>query len=452
MDEELILKIRRLFELTNNNICNYCLGRKFSYILSKEWVLSELKNMNNSIDLTKLLDDSLNQLRGIAIRNKLMDEKYLNCNICDICGNILENIPKEVILKKIDEKVEFLSLEYDNFLIGSKIPKKVLEKDIKINEELDIESENIKKEINRIVGGELEQLTKKEANFENPDVVIVVDLRRVFKRMKKDVIKNKDVLKENNLDDLKVRIQINPLFIEGRYLKLIRGIPQTKWSCGKCRGRGCKYCNFTGRMYDESVENLIYKKVKIATNCYKSKFHGAGREDTDVRMLGNGRPFVLEIIEPRIRNLDLGKLNEEINQYCKGKAEFLDLNFCSKSRIVELKVSSPDTFKMYCTIVESKDKILKEDLEKLKVLNVINQGTPTRVVHRRVDLVRRKEVKDLDVYFINNHLFKMKIKTDGGLYIKELISGDNGRTTPSVSEILNTQCLCRELDVIRVGK
>ena len=27
-----------------------------------------------------------------------------------------------------------------------------------------------------------------------------------------------------------------------------------------------------------------------------SKFHSAGREDIDVRMLGGGRPFVLELV------------------------------------------------------------------------------------------------------------------------------------------------------------
>ena len=29
------------------------------------------------------------------------------------------------------------------------------------------------------------------------------------------------------------------------------------------------------------------------------KFHTGGREDIDVRMLGNGRPFVLEILDPK---------------------------------------------------------------------------------------------------------------------------------------------------------
>jgi tRNA pseudouridine synthase 10 len=45
----------------------------------------------------------------------------------------------------------------------------------------------------------------------------------------------------------------------------------------------------------------------------------------------------------------------------------------------------------------------------------------------------------------------MIIKTEGGLYIKELISSDEGRSNPSVTEVLGTQAICAELDVIEVG-
>jgi tRNA pseudouridine synthase 10 len=38
------------------------------------------------------------------------------------------------------------------------------------------------------------------------------------------------------------------------------------------------------------------------------------------------------------------------------------------------------------------------------------------------------------------------------LYVKELITGDNGRTTPSFSEILNAKTECNELDVIEVAE
>jgi tRNA pseudouridine synthase 10 len=466
MEEEIVLKIKGLFELIDYNICNNCLGRKFSNVFSKEWILNELKNnaldldnfndlnnftdLNTTIDLNNILDSDMNFLLGLVIRNKLSleDEKYLNYDNCQICENIFENLNKKDILDKINEKVEFLKLQYNNFLIGTKIPKEILEYDNEVNNILDIESENIKKELNRIIGEQLEITTKKEANLENPDVAIVVDLRNIFKAIKED----KPPVNELRKDLIKVKIQINPLFIEGRYLKLIRGIPQTEWPCSNCRGRGCEKCNFTGKMYDESIEELLYHEIEIATHAYKSKFHGAGREDIDVRMLGTGRPFVIELVEPKIRNLDLNQLSKKINSYCEGKAEFLDLKFVHKSRISELKVSSPNTFKVYCSIIESENKVSVDELEKLKSLNIIKQQTPTRVVHRRADLERIREVKEIDTYLINDHLFKMKIKTEGGLYIKELISGDNNRTKPSVSELLNNKCSCNQLDVIEVCK
>jgi tRNA pseudouridine synthase 10 len=44
----------------------------------------------------------------------------------------------------------------------------------------------------------------------------------------------------------------------------------------------------------------------------------------------------------------------------------------------------------------------------------------------------------------------MRIRCQGGLYIKELITGDEGRTSPSVAEILNVGAKPLELDVLNV--
>ena len=92
-----------------------------------------------------------------------------------------------------------------------------------------------------------------------------------------------------------IETQINPIFIESRYRKLIRGIPQTKWPCSKCKGKGCESCNQTGKMYAETVEELISEDAIKAANGTGAKFHGAGREDIDVKMLGSGRTFVLKL-------------------------------------------------------------------------------------------------------------------------------------------------------------
>ena len=168
-------------------------------------------------------------------------------------------------------------------------------------------------------------------------------------------------------------------------------------------------------------------------------------------MLGTGRPFVLEIKEPKIRKIDLEKIAEEVAVSAKGKTEYLNLKFSERKRKAEIKVSSPDTYKVYRALVKCEDDIKEEDLEKLQTLHMIQQRTPIRVSHRRADKIREKEVKNIESKFIDSKTFEMIIKTEGGLYIKELISSDEGRSNPSVSEVLGTQAICAELDVIEVG-
>ncbi|MDP3034274.1 MAG: tRNA pseudouridine(54/55) synthase Pus10, partial [Methanobacteriaceae archaeon] len=183
----------------------------------------------------------------------------------------------------------------------------------------------------------------------------------------------------------------------------------------------------------------------------ESKFHGAGREDIDVRMLGTGRPFVLEIKEPHRRVLDLDILQKEINETNAGKVEVLDLKYSVRSRKAEIKTSSPDTYKIYQALVELKDEIKEDDLKSLKTLTLIKQRTPIRVSHRRADKIRKREVMDIQYEIIDSKTIKLIIKGQGGLYIKELISGDEERTQPNVSQVLGTHAICTELDVLEVG-
>lgn len=50
-----------------------------------------------------------------------------------------------------------------------------------------------------------------------------------------------------------------------------------------------------------SVEEIIIESIAttVGTDVTNLKMHGCGREDIDVRMLGNGRPFVVECLNLR---------------------------------------------------------------------------------------------------------------------------------------------------------
>lgn len=395
-----------IMNITNGNICNRCLGRYF---------YPKVPGNNN-------------EDRGAYLKNLLIEEENLpkKSEACYICGDLFIGLENnlENIIQEIHEK----NVEFSNFLVGCRLSPEILEKEKFIGEKIGVESESIKKEINRELGKGLTLRLDKEVEFDNPNLVVMMDF---------------------TTDE--VEIQINPLFLEGRYRKLIRGIPQTRWPCRKCRGRGCEKCNYTGKMYPESVEELIAEKVLLATKGRESKFHGAGREDIDVRMLGRGRPFVLEIKEPKVRELELDKLTEQINQHCKDKVEVLNLKMVEKDRRSGVKASSTETSKTYCALVEVDETISEEDLDILNSLNVIKQRTPIRVSHRRADKIRIREVKEVETKLIDSNHFEFIVNCDGGLYIKELISGDEDRTQPSVTSFLGSSAKCVHLDVLEVN-
>jgi tRNA pseudouridine synthase 10 len=103
------------------------------------------------------------------------------------------------------------------------------------------------------------------------------------------------------------------LYVEGRYRKPSRDLPQTIFYCPMCRGnerrkQACTMCGGFGKLARESVQELITWVLAKAAGTRKSKFHGAGREDVDVRMLGTGRPFVIELEDVRITFLSRQKI------------------------------------------------------------------------------------------------------------------------------------------------
>ena len=53
------------------------------------------------------------------------------------------------------------------------------------------------------------------------------------------------------------------------------------------------------------MQELVARQLLPAYRARSGKFHGAGREDIDVRMLGRGRPFVFEVVGPRRHDVDL---------------------------------------------------------------------------------------------------------------------------------------------------
>jgi tRNA pseudouridine synthase 10 len=203
-------------------------------------------------------------------------------------------------------------------------------------------------------------------------------------------------------------------------------------------------------MYPESVDELIKPHLLKAAQCDDTAFHGAGREDIDALMLGDGRPFVVEAKRPHKRSIDLGALEAEINRGAGGKIEVLGLKFVESETVEQLKSMKVDkVYRMKITHNTTEEK-LKSSLNVISE-TPIKQNTPIRVLHRRADLERIRKVHSAELESYDETTAFLIINCEGGLYVKELVSGDGGRTIPSVASLIGSEAKVIELEVIKVG-
>ena len=370
-----------------------------------------------------------NDQRGLAVRIAGSVEKNIPyepfSGTCWICGNFFDKVPAWA-----GRVVQALSgIEYMTFLVGCRVPPMIAECEEMVISDLSLaDAEPFKSEANREVGKAVSAMTGKAVDFKKPDVVVLLD-------------PSQDT----------IEVQINPVFLYGRYRKFERGIPQTHWNCRACRGAGCERCNFTGKQYQDSVEELIGRPVVDMFEAENAILHGAGREDIYARMIGTGRPFVLEIVSPRRRSADLKNLEADINRSASGRVEVEIGRWSERSEVETLK--SDKAHKKYRIVVEADGAPSADAFAKaVKSLSgaKISQRTPERVAHRRADKIRERRVLDILCTGEEAGKFIVEVTGESGLYIKELISGDNGRTTPSLSSALGTPARVTSLDVVLV--
>ncbi len=245
------------------------------------------------------------------------------------------------------------------------------------------------------------------------------------------------------------------LFVEGRYRKLVRDLPQTVFFCPECKGRGrrkgepCGRCEGYGKLTKDSVQELIERVSLPRFRSWKSKFHGAGREDVDVRMLGDGRPFILEVVNPKVPMVDLSELQEAINRACVDRVEVHGLRLVPRARVAELKEAKhPKEYSVLVRPEASPDPAVLAALVGRKI--TVRQRTPERVAHRRADLDRERWAEIVSVEPEADGNLRFLLRCEHGTYVKEIVSGEGGRTEPNLASLLGTPCTCVELDVTAI--
>jgi len=350
--------------------------------------------------LAQISTGMTNQERGKLLRKLLKSPEPKGK--CPICSGLFKNLEHHA--KKAKKAVQ--GIEFSSFLVGSKISNELLEKEESLWEAVGIEHcEPLKSELNRELGKLLHRTLGKNVDEKSPDIIIIL-----------------------NLQKSRIELDVRPLFICGAYKKLARGLPQTKWDT-----------------YTETVEDIIAKPLMKASKAKAHALHGAGREDIDARCL-DWRPFVFELDSPKKRKISLRKMEKEINTGKKVKVK--DLRPSDKKEVIRVKAIRPD--KSYRVLVSFEKPLKKNGLSPLKnLIGTINQKTPSRVLHRRADLLRKRRVKKISAKAISGKKALIEVRGEAGLYVKELVTGDSGRTSPSVAELLGPTKV-EELDVIKI--
>ena len=405
MEEWIGDNLEAMEAVAKEGLCDRCLGRMFA----------------------KLGTGMTNDVRGRFIREALSESgrDVPAPDECVLCDDVFDNL--DVFAEAVAEKVN--DVESDNFLVGCHADPAALKKEKEIWETHQLQNyESIKTELNREIGKVALPMIHRPVEFKNPQCVACIDTRFAD-----------------------VKLDLSPVFIKGRYNKLSREIPQTIWPCRVCRGKGCPRCHGTGKMYQTSVQEIIGDIALKMCDGQEHFFHGMGREDIDALCLGEGRPFVLEISQPRRRDIDLDELERLANE--SELAQYHYLQFTERAEVARTKTATPT--KTYRVIVKAEGKVNKERVNEVATSfkNVhLDQRTPKRVEHRRADLVRDREILWVKAEVLGEDTFSLTLETQSGTYVKEFVSGDDGRCVPSFSQALGIQCRVETLDVIAINE
>lgn len=263
---------------------------------------------------------------------------------------------------------------------------------------------------------------------------------------------------QNTSITVNITLECDSIYIAGRYLKHQRYISQTGYEAkairesslitpaqkdGDNEGEDWEVYGFHPKI---SVSSLLIPFFIAHGNSDNAVFHAAGREDIDVRMKGNGRPFIIELINSKNGlSRDWVSLAKRINTdpYV---SQFIHIHedtlvaFEKNGRelIDKLASGSNEKRKNYRAVCWTETP-LPTNAEEIccSIQNLsIEQMTPIRVLHRRTALKRTKLIYELKlVRHLSAHYFVIDIFAQAGTYIKEFCNSDFGRTRPSLSEL-----------------
>ena len=368
--------------LKKYSICKYCVIRQLSHI--------------------KTVGTSTLKIPGI--------------DICCICKGLMSNL--DSLADRVITKLS--GYEYNSFQVGATLPTESFEIEDRLRSDFKLKGgRNLKREVGYRLTRIIADKTGKQIMVRNPNVTV-------------------------HVKPLSEEIDIYPrsVHIYGRYVKKTRGLQQRKRNCSSCYGKGCTECDYTGKSEEASVEDILIGKILKHFEGRRVKITWIGSEDPDSLVLGGGRPFYAEILEPKIRNIvdfqifnhnenisiQIVELFEEKRDYTRKFVFESDAHVSFEHRVTKVKLSKLSTF--------FNDRVV--ELQPV--------GT---------DKTLTKKIHNLTIETSKGLEAKIRIRCDGGVSIKGLV-GDPGfgrsviHVSPNISEVIGMNCKCDYFDVIDI--
>ncbi|RCN28308.1 hypothetical protein ANCCAN_25947 [Ancylostoma caninum] len=113
-----------------------------------------------------------------------------------------------------------------------------------------------------------------------------IKVEQMLTRIKEDVARKYVLSSPSRFCSFSVSFERDPVFIAGRYCKFSRSLPQSPWSAED---------KTAPKVPGNSVSEKVCELMKVKFGASDARFVASGREDLDVRMLGDGRPFTVEL-------------------------------------------------------------------------------------------------------------------------------------------------------------
>ena len=276
--------------------CDHCLGR-----------LGGKKRYEQTIA------ESGAEIRASVVqRDSHLENARTEIPLCPFCENLYEEA--DLLADIIHDAIQ--PYEATRLQLGARIPKDQIAAEEELRKRLGAGGSDALKSglVTEIARNLNDRLDGKKLVNDKPQILALIDVLT-----------------------LTVELDIRAHYLYGRYQKLERGIPQTRWPCRACKGRGCEKCDGTGLQYKKSVQDLIGNPLLGLFEAKEHAFHGMGREDIDVRCMGQGRPFVIEMKEPKTRTVDLDAAMNSINELAEGSINITGLRSSNRSEVVRVK-------------------------------------------------------------------------------------------------------------------